>query len=678
MLLAHAPLPALSPKGRGERGQAIVLIALMLTILIGMVAIAVDGSRGYALRRDLQAAVDAAALAAGDKLQQGGSYSAAEQAATTIFGTNLRLYASPTCSPDYGSPTATPLTLTCTYPDGTALTEVVSSLGPQGSRFALTASRPLQLQFARILTNGVSPTIRGTASGGVNNLLYTPAVGALDPGGCGGVGGTAITVNGSGTLKINGDVVSSGGVTLSAGALRVAGDIYARCQASVGGGATTVCFPSGAATPCTYPDVAGATRTGYRFADPNYPVPAVANGAQGFSRNQVVMSPGTYSANPSLSGGRCYFLTGGVYRWNGGFTNSSGLASNELKPPDEPDVNNTTQDANPQFWNTNGANCAGAFQITISSSGGQPVGATWGVELTSVRTDAFGGNIYTRESSPSRCQSFTARSAQTVDLEISNVPGAASYNIYLSSNGCSGQFGLASSKTVQSNVQNSDTSGCPFGDGSQNGNGNGNGNNSCTLGAETWSVAASSLATMAAPNINAGAGAPGAYPPDPEIAPLSAGLPNQNAPRRAGAAGDRANENNCESTNGQYISCGGPVSPGAVEFYLPAGSCISTTNNADTYLFSGYQYNWLSVYEPGDGAPPINTCTNTLGAHGNSAYIGLVYMPEATAQVTSAYGFEAAGIGGLIADLINFTGSMPTITFNSSYAPVPPASRLTG
>src|SRR6266581_9409216 len=94
--------PTLSPEGRGgrtaQRGQAIVLIALMLTIVVGMAAIAIDGSRAYALRRDLQAATDAAALAAADKMQQSGSYVTAEQAATSIFGTNLRLYSAPSCS----------------------------------------------------------------------------------------------------------------------------------------------------------------------------------------------------------------------------------------------------------------------------------------------------------------------------------------------------------------------------------------------------------------------------------------------------------------------------------------------------------------------------------------------------------------------------------------------------
>jgi len=71
---------------RGERGQAIVLVAIMIVVLIGMSALAIDGSRAYMLRRDLQAAVDAAALAAGDTLQWTSSYPQAEQAASTSFG----------------------------------------------------------------------------------------------------------------------------------------------------------------------------------------------------------------------------------------------------------------------------------------------------------------------------------------------------------------------------------------------------------------------------------------------------------------------------------------------------------------------------------------------------------------------------------------------------------------
>src|SRR5437660_311870 len=148
----------------------------MMAALVGMAALAIDGARAYALRRDLQASVDAAALAAGDNFQGTGNYASAEQAATTLFGANLKLYSSPSCSPGYGALGAAPYTVTCTYPDGTVLTQVVAGLGPQGSLFTIAAQRTLQLQFARILTNGTNPTLAGAAAGGVNNLLFTPAV----------------------------------------------------------------------------------------------------------------------------------------------------------------------------------------------------------------------------------------------------------------------------------------------------------------------------------------------------------------------------------------------------------------------------------------------------------------------------------------------------------------------
>jgi Flp pilus assembly protein TadG len=261
--------------GSHQRGQAIVLIAIMLAVVVGMAALAIDGSRAYAVRRDLQAAVDAAALAAGDKLQQTGSYVSAEQAASSIFGANLRLYAAPSCAPGYGNPGAAPLTVTCTYADNTVLTQVVASLGPQGSRFTITATRPLQLQFARILTSGSSPVIAGSAAGGINNLLFSPTLAALSSGGCGGAGGTAITINGAGSLTVGGDIVSNGSITVAAGTANVGGDVYARCQASIAG-VVTKCYPSGATAPCTYPDVAG----GEEWLQPRRPELSAADSSQ--------------------------------------------------------------------------------------------------------------------------------------------------------------------------------------------------------------------------------------------------------------------------------------------------------------------------------------------------------------------------------------------------------------
>ena len=80
----------------------------------------------------------------------------------------------------------------------------------------------------------------------------------------------------------------------------------------------------------------------------------------------------------------------------------------------------------------------------------------------------------------------------------------------------------------------------------------------------------------------------------------------------------------------------------------------------------------MSVYEP-----PANSCTNSLGASSNSAYIGLFYSPGATVNITSPYVWEVAATAGVMAGAVNFSGTLPTITYGAGYAPVPVASRIT-
>lgn len=477
-----------------------------------------------------------------------------------------------------------------------------------------------------------------------------------------------MSVGGSGTLGIIGDVVSNGAISVSGGSLRVAGDIYARCQPSVPGSVTNACYPSAASTPCSYPDVAGATRSGFRLADPNFPPPTMLGGSQGLPGANVVLPAGIYTGVPLFNSGRCWFLSGGVYDFQAGLMNSGDFVSNELKPPDEANASDNTRRAANQFWDTNGVNCSGAFQVSKVIGPEDIQTGKWSFVLTSARTDTYNGFSYVRESAPSMCNQVNLNNHfDAVQLSISNVPGATAYNVYASppGNGCAGPFGLATSVPVTGPVLNTNTGPCP----DVNGNG-------CTLGSESITLSAQ-LAPPFAPNAAASPGTTGAYPPDGERAPLAAGLPNQNPARGAGAAGDRANENNCKSIAGAYVSCPGPITPGAVELYFPAGGCLSTGNGGDTYVFSGYQYNWISVFEPGPGAPPANTCSNVLGAAGNSALIGLVYAPSAYVGVRSTYTFEAAGTGGVIADSVGFTGTMPSIVYNADYAPVPPAGRLT-
>lgn len=646
-----------------QRGQAIVVIALMLTIVIGMAAIAIDGSRAYSLRRDLQAAVDAASLAAGDKLQQTGSWTGAEQAAANIFGANLRLYVSPSCTA-WGSPGASPFTVTCNYSDGSVLTEVAQGLGPQGSQFTVAARRNLQLQFARILTNGTSPTIAVNSIGDVNNQRYTPALAALGGDGCGGAAGNALTVGGTGTLSVKGDVVANGGIAISSGAARVAGDVDARCQSAISG-LTTACYPSGASAPCTYPDVGGATRQGFKLAAPVYPAPAAA-GSQAMPASNVIVTPGIYASQPSLSGGHCWFLSGGVYEFLAGAINSSDFVSNELKPPDEPDPSSNTTRAANQFWDTDGVQCSGETQVSlIGGPRGVPVG-DWAFELTSVRTDTYAGVSYTRESAPSMCYPQNVNnSGQNVVISVSNVPGATSYNIYASppaaGGTCTGIFGYVTSMPVTVSVQNNSTTPCPMPVGA-----------GCSLGSESIHLDATLLSSTFAPNAAAAPDTTGSYPPDGERSPLAAGLPNQNPARGSGVTGDRANENACTTTAAAWAPCPNAVTPGAVEIYFPGPGCLSAGNSGDTYIFSGYQYNWVAVDEPAS-----NTCSNTLGARGNSAYIGLFYAPGASVAVSSPYVFEAPSSGGITAGSLSFSGVLPTINYSAAYAPVPPAARLT-
>jgi Flp pilus assembly protein TadG len=655
---------------RYQKGQAIVLIAIMLAVLIGMTALAIDGSRAYAMRRDLQEAVDSAALTAGDNLQQTGSYVSAERAATAIFATNLAINGVPTCLPGYGSPGAGgSWTVTCNFPDGSVLMQVVSALGPAGSQFALTGKRTLALQFARILTNGANPVLSAAGSGGVNNLLYSPAVAALNQAGCGGQPGSAISLSGGGTLSVQGDVVSSGGIAVSGGSMQVAGDIYARCQPSVGGSVTNTCYPSGAPTPCTYPDVAGTTRAGYRFVDPNYPPPRVTGGSRGLPGVDVVLSPGTYATDPVFNNNVCWFLSAGAYQWTGGLTNDGDFISNELKPPDEPRDNDNTRTARRQFWNTNSVNCAGSFRV--SALGSSPIrSGSWAVEVTSTRTDTYAGVNYQRESAPSYCQTvYVNPGGQIIRVDISNVPGATGYNVYMAlpGSGCSGPFGLVGRIPVTGPVQNTDTSQCPdFGGASP----------PCSLGHESGLFDSTILTLGWAPNPLAAPGVIGAYPPDGETAPLGSRQVNQNPDRLTPPRGDRANENQCDTTGGALATCPAAITPGAVTLVIPAGGCLVDTNNGDNFLFSGYQFNWIAIYEPGPANPPANTCANLMDAASNSAYVGLDYLPSASLDIPTRVGFRTEATGGIIADTITFSGALPLIVFSPSYAPVPPAARL--
>jgi hypothetical protein len=416
--------------------------------------------------------------------------------------------------------------------------------------------------------------------------------------------------------------------------------------------------------------VVGVTRTGYNFSDPNYPPPVVVGGAQPKPGSNIILAPGTYAVDPAFNAGTCYFLSGGVYKWQGGYTNNNAFVSNELRPPDEPKVGDNTTLASHQFWDVDGADCAGSAQVTAVSGPNSLSSGTWAFVLTSTRTATYNGLPYIRESAPSRCYTVNVGGAtRVIQIRVSNVPGANAYNIYAAPSGlCNGPFGLAEVLPVVGTPTNNSTGSCPAYTGA-----------SCSLGNEGIVLDATDLGSPFAPNAAAPPGVVGSYPPASQTSPLKSNLPNENANRAAPPGGDRANENQCNAVAGPLTTCPGPITPGAVVFYLPSGGCLNASSGGDNYIFSGYQYNWIVFYEPGDAYPPANTCSNLMGAASDSAFIGLVYAPSASISIQKASTFRTDESGGIIADTVSFSSQLPTIIGDpGDYGPAQPAARLSG
>jgi Flp pilus assembly protein TadG len=653
---------------RSGRGQAIVIVALILVALFGFLGLAVDGGRAYLDRRELQASVDAAALAAAYNYMNTTDYSQAEQAATSQYAVNERLYVAPSCS-GYGT-----TSVSCSFgdPSGTVLTIAVVNKAIAGVSFAVTARHSIPVTIMQVLGVGTTMSIASTATA-VARLRGTTAasIQTLSPNGCGGLGSFSFRITGTSSTSIVGSIWANGTITANGSS-----------TANVDGDVIDICPP----IPPTINNftVTGTEANGWALPDPGYPLPSLNPSSQTWSGSRVVAAPGTYSADPRLTGSAsCYFLDGGAYTWQGGLTQNGGFISNELRPPDEPSLTATTAAligsitsipvralsvglaggstvtvsgqaftvsaggaasgatsipvtsqavtgtiaagttvvtaarANNQFWDVNGVHCGGSFQPYPNTIGvGNPAipPATYGVVVTAVRWAANGvpscngpssTSCFLRESAPSMCRLVDIAGSQFLKVWVSNVPGAMDYNVYVSNGSCAGPFGYL-----------------------------GQINNNVTEGNNRVSGCAPVLARNAAPpnplnncdldtasgNFNGGNWAPDftTPPPDPEGPPVGPPpLPNSDAgPATATPPqGDRANENQCVNSSGMRVACTtgistGYITPGAVIFYFPgcsAPSCcpaLSMSGGGDTYLFSGMQYRRILLYAPGPQQQP--------------------------------------------------------------------------
>jgi putative Flp pilus-assembly TadE/G-like protein len=454
-----------SPQRKLQEGQAIVLIGLLILVLFAMLGLAIDSGRSYVDRRDQQAAVDSAALAAGDWYENYGNlYGSTLPQSKLLYARNLHLYSAPTSdvlSTVFNAGANGNLqqdTETVTYAGAYTLTIVATNTQFNGYQFAFSSTHQLPLAFMQIFGGPISVTINATATAIVGNQRQTPALLTLSTGNC------ALTLSGSAQLTVLGDTYSNGTACIDSN-LHQAGNCYGAAGSNCNV-AQYYCYNSTPGfipyppTPTCNPGdiMGGPVVPAPTLPDPGYLAPSVPYYAVGRSYNQynrgtyTEMNAGQYGSF-HLSGGSasCAFLTPGVYTWLSDYKSDANgsLLSNELKAPDEQDSSapGTGSMANPQFWDMNFTNCAGHFTVTnsaaqtivigpactnISNPGGvqspalchtgvndvQSRNNRWGVEVTSVRDDRFlDPNITAgltslcasasgcrRESAPSACQ----------------------------------------------------------------------------------------------------------------------------------------------------------------------------------------------------------------------------------------------------------------------------------
>jgi hypothetical protein len=651
---------------RNQRGQAIVMVALIIVVLFGFLGLAMDGGRGYLDRRSLQASVDAASLAAAYNYMNTSNASQAEQAATSQYANNQRLYTAPSC---FGYGTAN---VSCSFGDPTnqVLTIAMVSHSIAGVTFTATATHHIGVTVMQAVGVGSTMNIGATATAlarrtGTNGA----AIQTLAPNGCGGTGGASLTFQGNSTTLVTGDIWSNGNIF----------DNSAAAGGSVTGNVVAICPNSPfLSTPAPW-TVSGSQANGWNMPDPDYAMPTIDSTPRTWSSsNGSTELPGTYANDPNLpASAGCYFLAGGVYTFAAGFTDNGGFVSNELRPPDEPFITASsaamsgtvtsipvpalavavpasspiwvagqaftvtsagaasgatsipiasttlgssipsgsvvvsTARSNHQFWDANRGNCGSTFSLSSPGAGSLTAGS-YSVELTAIRYESTttsscstqGPNCYLRESAPSMCRTINLSTSGNLKVTVTGDPGATDFNVYL--------------------ARNNTCSGLTF----------------CSV-----------LGSGTIANCAVG----GAAPPDSERPPLASSLPNADPPVGTPPSGDLANESHCVNSSGTNVACPNAWTPGAVEFVMPGSTaampCLNLRGQGDIYIFSGYNLGRIVLYLPGPEQSSVpSTCSaNKVNGNGFTSLIGVIYMPAGSITINGNSAYQATIAGGVIA-----------------------------
>ena len=596
---------------RSQRAQAIVLVALMLAVLLGFLGLAVDSGRLYVERRQLQTAADSAALAAADAFWASHSAhqpdpdadAAAFTAGARVFALNERLDPSGLASTGSGSYALNGYRLT--------LTRLAPPAPNAAFVYEARATQSVGVTIMQVLGAGAAVGIVAAARAAVGAQFSSPTVMTLSTGNCyGNNAGNSLSFKGNTTAIIEGSVYDNGSVfnQSSASTVAITESIFDNCTASLPNIEYGSFYPNSPPLPDPLLGYDRLQRVLYAaYASLTPPAPGAA----------VEIGPGPYTLDPRFNGSNCYFLEPGIYNWAGGFTSNGAFVSNVLTAPDDP------------FWDDNGAGCAGSVTASaVPSSSSLPHLGTWGVEVTSVRTDGAA----VRESMPSglpsglpnpgmptpACVAVNVGTGQGIQVAVSNQPGARGYRFYLSPNGCAGPFGYAGEYAFPSNFSetyNNQTSrACPYTPALPDTPGVFTG--VCSLG---YTVSPLFDGTVITSSWAVG-------PNECTTASPTAGC----RPPAGGIFDDRAN---------QYYSVGAgsaAKTPGAVQLYFGSGGCLSQEGGGAVYAFSGIQFGYVILYGP-------TACPAKLTGGSYTQYIGVTYFPTSDLSISGGNISPVAG-----------------------------------
>jgi hypothetical protein len=537
------------------------------------------------------------------------------------------------------------------------------------SAFDVSSSHRVGLAFIVVLGVGSTANVSAAAQGHAKTGGVTgDALVTLSTVNCTGGSGSSVTVLGASTqIAITGGNLQANGSVIAGGAgISVAGNFSDNCTNPVPSGVTATGTKSAGVAP---------------VADPGFsPGPLASYSTAQSAGTNVILNPGVYAADPTSTGAICYFFAPGIYQFNAGINNSTTDMSNQLRSPDEanwssgaPNYNSSV--ASPQFWN----NCPGSFSVASAASALPLAAGSWGVVVTSTRTETYPvgtTTTYPRESAPSTCHAVTVNgTSDGTRVTINNAPGAQGYNIYMAyaagvgANACAGSrwgyvghinntvtetqasLGTVTSPIYDTSVITALLTSASIGQ-------------ACVVGSTYTFGCAAATGQFGSPNPPGDGG---------ETAPQYTGGPPATAARDivSDGGGDRANEHDCQpstSTNAIAPCIGAQVTPGAIQAYFPAGACLTQTQKTISW-FGGFQYNNIAVY-----APTTNTCSVTLSGRASFG-IGTIYWPSGNWTVTGNGGAPLAS--EVIVNTFTAQGNGTlTIAFDPQAAPAQGYSQI--